>query len=411
MEHPLKRQRLSRAARRGAIGGGDGSSSIKSHMASSDDDEGMERGDLHFVERQYRTPHVVKDVYVDRADAIGARHWGLNRRIAQDSPAAPTDAVTVVVAVADTASTQAADASSTVSSDPSPQLPTVPSVPAFPTFTLPTVPAYPFTTTSPPTISPTASSNFSSFGNSTSSETSAASSTDTGSSSSTASSGNGFGGGGPGNSGASSTPTSGAGSGSGTGPGIREPAVIGGLVGGLAGVALILILVLLIIRSKKAKLRRHTMEPAVTGGPSSDLSGSWFGLAGLLKRFRPAPPQVETSEATSSGEKRFYKVSGRKIPSVLGGGGGDGFGGGYDKETLGGPHDPYGAGPSGDRGGLGGSGTIIATRPSPARTPVISHSPTRESLQGRPLRPFRDGLGRSHPSEDGSKASRFVEDV
>lgn len=62
-------------------------------------------------------------------------------------------------------------------------------------------------------------------------------------------------------------------------------------------------------------------------------------------------------------------------------------------------------------------------RPGPARTPVINQ-PGFGSIRGgappRPIRatpppaglhPVRDGLGRSHPSQDGSRGSRFREDT
>ena len=62
-------------------------------------------------------------------------------------------------------------------------------------------------------------------------------------------------------------------------------------------------------------------------------------------------------------------------------------------------------------------------RPGPARTPVINQ-PGFGSIRGgappRPVRatpppaglhPVRDGLGRSHPSQDGSRGSRFTEDT
>jgi hypothetical protein len=266
----------------------------------------------------------------------------------------------------------------------------------------------------------------------TSTETSITTSTETASSSYLSSSGNLQGGGGHATSTPSSTSTAGAGTGSGTGLSIQKPAVIGGLIGGLAGIALILALALLFLRSKKRRYRRSRGSGPVlaggaasrlspSGGPVAEESSTWSlpgGSAGILKRFRPTTPQPETAIAAPPGEKGFYKVSGRKIPPVIGGGGGDGFGGGYKKEALDSPIDPYGLGPSDRYQSLevvGGSSERVIMRPSPARTPERSHTPTRSPTEaspgGRPPRPFRDGLGRSHPSEDGSKASKFVEDV
>ena len=72
---------------------------------------------------------------------------------------------------------------------------------------------------------------------------------------------------------------------------------------------------------------------------------------------------------------------------------------------------------------------VAITRPGPARTPVINqpgtvpirtpsraHQPqSRGPAPGTPPlpnpNPFRDGVGRSHPSQDGSRGSRFREDT
>ena len=68
---------------------------------------------------------------------------------------------------------------------------------------------------------------------------------------------------------------------------------------------------------------------------------------------------------------------------------------------------------------------VAITRPGPARTPVINQpgvvpmrTPSRVNHPQRPARatpppqnPFLDGLGRSHPSQDGSRGSRFREDT
>lgn len=62
-------------------------------------------------------------------------------------------------------------------------------------------------------------------------------------------------------------------------------------------------------------------------------------------------------------------------------------------------------------------------RPGPARTPVINQPgfgsirggapprPARATPPPAGLQPVRDGLGRSHPSQDGSRGSRFREDT
>jgi len=131
-----------------------------------------------------------------------------------------------------------------------------------------------------------------------------------------------------------------------------------------------------------------------------------------------------TVSSTAGSERGFYRVSGRKLPSVLQSGG-DGYGGGTDdriNNTLsgtsfyrdsqgfyGGPGSPsfppLGISTQRDSG-------VPVMRPSPARTPVTEHGPFFS--EPPPLIPPArrpDGLGRSHPSQDGSHASKFTEEV
>lgn len=77
--------------------------------------------------------------------------------------------------------------------------------------------------------------------------------------------------------------------------------------------------------------------------------------------------------------------------------------------------------------GMGSSSTRLPhTRPGPARTPVINEpatipirtpsrarqqAPRRAQGTSSPQNLSRDGLGRSHPSQDGSRGSRFREDT
>jgi hypothetical protein len=142
------------------------------------------------------------------------------------------------------------------------------------------------------------------------------------------------------------------------------------------------------------------------------------------KRSSQKTETDRTISSTAGSERGFYRVSGRKLPSVLQSGG-DGYGGGIDTNTLsgssfyrdsqgfyGGPGSP--SSPSHPPAGISvqrDSGVPVM-RPSPARTPVTEHSPFSTfpaPLNPPPRRP--DGLGRSHPSQDGSHASRFTEEV
>lgn len=129
-----------------------------------------------------------------------------------------------------------------------------------------------------------------------------------------------------------------------------------------------------------------------------------------------------TVSSTAGSERGFYRVSGRKLPSVLQTGG-DGYGGGLDEpNTLSGSsfyrdsHGFYGGPGSPAMAGAAGPSTrpesgVPVMRPSPARTPVTSQGPF--SAAAEPLTPpRRDALGRSHPSHDGSHtSSRFTEEI
>jgi len=154
-----------------------------------------------------------------------------------------------------------------------------------------------------------------------------------------------------------------------------------------------------------------------------------------MKRFSERT-DAGTISSTAGSERGFYKVSGRKIESVLTSGG-DGYGG-PDSER-GPPVNPFddranntlsaSSWYSDADGGIhGGPGTtspltrlamppshtrdsgVPVSRPSPARTPVIEHGPFTEfPLDRPPTRP--DGIGRSRPSQDGSHTSKFQEVV
>jgi len=143
-------------------------------------------------------------------------------------------------------------------------------------------------------------------------------------------------------------------------------------------------------------------------------------LTGYNKRA--SQKTTGTVSSTAGSERGFYRVSGRKLPSVLQTGG-DGYGGGVHDSTLsgssfyrdstgfyGGPGSPpptsFPPPPERDSG-------VPVMRPSPARTPVTEHGPFGRTPTPPPLTPplRPDMLGRSHPSQDGSHASRFTEEV
>ena len=286
--------------------------------------------------------------------------------------------------------------------------------------------------------------------------------------------------------------------------------LVGGIVGGVAGLAMIFVILLLLFRWRRGKLgNRRTISPPVpqTTGPGGvPQSGTMtqrsstapIAAAGFFRSLRPASSQTATTADTAPSERGFQKISGRKLPSVLASGG-DGWGDPHAAGPVAGPtgaaaglglaagvakgRSPFDDPPSGQQpspphsltgssfyrdshgfyggvvpeeqtessGSPGSSssptnfaplGTAAGRsnvplshgspsrrneaaqmRPGPARTPVINQ-PGFGSIRGgvppRPIRgtppplglqPIRDSLGRSHPSQDGSRGSRFREDT
>ncbi|KAL6822150.1 hypothetical protein V8C40DRAFT_39945 [Trichoderma camerunense] len=127
----------------------------------------------------------------------------------------------------------------------------------------------------------------------------------------------------------------------------QQKQVIGGVVGGLAGAAFFLVLVLLALRYKRRQLNaaqaasQPTSEsrelPPATGAPNGAPSGGngggnggamteRYGAAALTAAFASLSPKTSSASANSAetGERGFYRVSGRKLPSVLQVGG-DGY--------------------------------------------------------------------------------------
>ena len=220
-------------------------------------------------------------------------------------------------------------------------------------------------------------------------------------------------------------------------------------MGSVAGVAFIAVFLLLLVRWKKNRSgamlslgsgrdgvgdRTDTAPRGPPLPPSGGMvEGRSFGyavpaaLASLTgynrNRFsRQTDPTVSSSAGS---ERGFYRVSGRKLPSVLQSGG-DGYGGGnLDDLPLSGTsfyRDSQGiyGGPARspvpplDINRESGQFGTPVMRPSPARTPVTEQAPFSMASPPaglHPLPPRLDALGRSRPSQDGSHASRFTEEV
>lgn len=249
--------------------------------------------------------------------------------------------------------------------------------------------------------------------------------------------------------------------------------IVGGVVGGLAGAFFLLGLLLFLLRRRKTALfgpNRGLSASDRTGGTAGEgasvsrtemasrrssrdplFTASYFAPA-FMKRWRQSNQTVRSEDSTftstTTSERGFQKISGRKIPSVLQSGG-DGYGGGFDQGSptasepsmslaLGLPVQPRSVisqpPPSMPYGmPLDVSYTreadepesVVVFRPSPARTPVASSTnvsvvnvpaasravpqPGGTLSPTIPQRP--DGLGRSHPSFDGSRGSRFTESL
>ncbi|TPR08973.1 fructose-bisphosphate aldolase, class II [Aspergillus niger] len=243
----------------------------------------------------------------------------------------------------------------------------------------------------------------------------------------------------------------------------------GGVVGGVAAAMFVFVIVVWLLRRRKKNILPPSgdalPEPDTTGTAEGSLprsaemtsrrssddplfTASYFAPA-FMKRWRQSHMTTRTDSTLSSepSERGFQKISGRKIPSVLQSGG-DGYGGGYEPgsptasepSTLFSPSSPVQprspptqppvATPYGmpldtsytrEAAEVGG---VVVFRPSPARTPVtgsanasLSNEPTGPRVVSQvgalsPTMPKRpDALGRSHPSFDGSRGSRFTESI
>ncbi|KAG0642517.1 hypothetical protein HOY80DRAFT_623718 [Tuber brumale] len=161
----------------------------------------------------------------------------------------------------------------------------------------------------------------------------------------------------------SPAPTKGSGGGGGGAP--VSPRLLGGVLGGVAGIALILLAVLYFVRRHKRELVIQARDDAGYGGPIE--------------------PTRDQPVAAVSGERGFYKVSGRKLPPVIGGprpgelasprsAAGSSY---YHDDEISwiGPGTPVssaGAGPSRYSGVSGGapSSPTIPTAPGSTTTPV-----------------------------------------
>lgn len=242
---------------------------------------------------------------------------------------------------------------------------------------------------------------------------------------------------------------------------------MGGVVGGVAGLAALLFILMLVLRWKKKNggmLSIGSVSPStiagggrgggVGGNDGSGSAGQSQGfpnqaprsmterrslamavpaaLASLSKSKRSSQNTATNTVSSAGSERGFYRVSGKKLPSVLQHGG-DGFGEPNSNTMSGSSFYPsgvpampisntlsgtsfyrdsqgfYGGQPSPPLEPPNRDSGVPVMRPSPARTPVTEHGPFTEPPGPIPPRP--DLLGRSLASQDGSHASRFTEEV
>lgn len=236
---------------------------------------------------------------------------------------------------------------------------------------------------------------------------------------------------------------------------LDTPQVVGSVVGSLAGAALILAIILILLRRHKRRQggalqltdSHHTdneqqpMRQVQVQAPPRPARASLVPSA-FLNRFSGL--SKSTAETSSPTERSFQRVSGRKLPSAFSEGmtsdqfAHSGHMSGMtessfytdDQGTYGGPglNKEYGGGfgkETGENPFAGGAGSMNF-RPSPARTPIIHHpnenpfDDTNQTLSP-PMSPNpfsspadlspRAALGRSLHSADGSRSSRFTENV
>ncbi|KAI6712432.1 hypothetical protein JHW43_005059 [Diplocarpon mali] len=232
-------------------------------------------------------------------------------------------------------------------------------------------------------------------------------------------------------SGSSPASTSGAGS-DGDSDDSSAPAtstVVGGVIGGLAGLAILIFLFMFLIRWRRRKESMlalgsgegdaaagaaRSVPPQSAGGMAERSAIGNFSVPAALASLTGYKRSSQSATVSTTGSERgFYRVSGRKLPSVLQSGG-DGYGDGITEgNTLSGSsfsRDSQGfySGPGGTQRDSG----VPIMREGPARTPVTEHSPfaaAPDSLNPPPPR-RPDAAGRV-PSQDGSQRSRFTEEV
>lgn len=132
----------------------------------------------------------------------------------------------------------------------------------------------------------------------------------------------------------SSQPTSSPSSAAPAGPTLtpEQTQMVGGIVGGVAGIALVLIALLYLLRWYRNRFKKGPdfNDKLVTGAAPMSSSKSFIPVAAhAMKKLRPTSDMTTFTSTTSlDSEKGFARLSGRKIAPVLSSGG-DQYGGSY----------------------------------------------------------------------------------
>lgn len=217
---------------------------------------------------------------------------------------------------------------------------------------------------------------------------------------------------------------------------LQQKQVIGGVVGGIAGVAVLALLVLLALRYKRKKDAQAPESSdrtgfATIGDGSSGVTGSMAERAGAASAVTAAfaglagkRPNRAQEGPPPSGERGFYRVSGRKLPSVLHNGG-DGYSdprqsamseqSQYSRDSQISDAIPPGSTPYALGSPMRPVSGVPIMRSGPERTPVTTSNPFADPPPSPPAPP--SPLYESPPRSAGSRGSprasgsRFQESI
>ncbi|POS86603.1 hypothetical protein EPUL_001624 [Erysiphe pulchra] len=209
------------------------------------------------------------------------------------------------------------------------------------------------------------------------------------------------------------------------------PVVVGSVMGSIAGVAMLVFIIMLLLRWHKSNkwmvpLDNEAISEVPRGAPRGKLSGDMalqkphnFSMPAALASFTVSKLMLQKKcrlSSSSNDDKTFYRISGRKLPSVFQHGG-DGYG-----ETAPSINDassfnnnlqsPFSVSGYASRSSLAVSQSGGINRVMYPNLPLNSIAKP-DLLQSPMLKPpqLPDSIGRSRPSMDSSLTSRFTEEV